>query len=222
MEEASPLGEPPLEPEDPHLASVFPLNPAPTRGGAEPPASRTSTARTEAPSPPDASWRLTVQPGLGELTWVLEGPRERSNHVTVSPQWAQVQASLKANQPDQVAGHLADGLLSEFLRPVGRNDALTLALSPSIEPYPWEWIVVEGEPLCMRYRLNRAPVGVSEAARGLPGSSRPPTREWSSRKSASPPASQTRPPARKRDTARPAAMGICSPAAPSRMLIRPS
>ena len=118
---------------------------------------------------PTASYRLSVESSPGKLSWVLDGPQGPESYVSVAPRWAKVQASLRTHQHSDSAAQLVDDDFSGFLRTAPPGEKLTLALSPSIEQYPWEWVEVEGEPLCLRYLLTRAPVGVSDAARGLPG-----------------------------------------------------
>lgn len=57
--------------------------------------------------------------------------------------------------------------LHELVRMPGR---LSLILRPSreLERLPWELLPVQGEWLCLRAALTRAPVGIAEAARGRP------------------------------------------------------
>ncbi|MEJ7809789.1 MAG: CHAT domain-containing protein, partial [Gemmatimonadaceae bacterium] len=45
---------------------------------------------------------------------------------------------------------------------------------PELETLPWEWTLVEGEHLSIRWPVVRAPVGVSESARGHPSVRWPP------------------------------------------------
>jgi CHAT domain-containing protein len=42
-----------------------------------------------------------------------------------------------------------------------------LACSPEAEILPWEWLIVEGTPMCLRCAVARRSVGLSEKARGL-------------------------------------------------------
>jgi hypothetical protein len=44
---------------------------------------------------------------------------------------------------------------------------ITLALSPQTETLPWEWLIVDGGPLCLRNPVIRRPTSVSDKARGL-------------------------------------------------------
>lgn len=68
------------------------------------------------------------------------------------------------------------GRLAELLpQPVRRalaelpaGEWISLALSLEVEPIPWELLAVDGEPLCLRHPLTRAPIGVSDQARGYP------------------------------------------------------
>ena len=67
-------------------------------------------------------------------------------------------ASLQRGLPDELFRHL------EAVPP---QATVMLSLSPATETVPWEWLVVEGSPLCLRNPVVRSPTGVSDKARGL-------------------------------------------------------
>ncbi|HYH95957.1 SIR2 family protein [Hyalangium sp.] len=45
---------------------------------------------------------------------------------------------------------------------------LVLRLAPEVARFPWELLPFQGEPVCLKRRLVRAPVGISSQARGAP------------------------------------------------------
>jgi hypothetical protein len=44
---------------------------------------------------------------------------------------------------------------------------VALALSSETETIPWEWLIVDGSPLCLRNPVVRRPIGISDKARGF-------------------------------------------------------
>jgi hypothetical protein len=57
--------------------------------------------------------------------------------------------------------------LADHLAALPENIVVVLSCSPEAEVLPWEWIIVEGTPLCLRYPVARRSVGLSDKARGL-------------------------------------------------------
>lgn len=57
--------------------------------------------------------------------------------------------------------------LAEHLARLPEQSIVMLACSPDAEVLPWEWLIVEGTPLCLRCPVARRSVGLSEKARGL-------------------------------------------------------
>jgi len=67
-------------------------------------------------------------------------------------------AELREVMPRELLRHL-DGLPAQRV--------VALALSPETEVLPWEWLIVEGAPLCLRNAVVRRPVAISDKARGF-------------------------------------------------------
>jgi hypothetical protein len=67
----------------------------------------------------------------------------------------------------ELAHRLPEAVLN-MLKDTPAGEAITLRLSPEIELLPWEWTIVDGQHLVLRNPLVRAPIGVSDAARGYP------------------------------------------------------
>lgn len=59
------------------------------------------------------------------------------------------------------------GELLQRLDDLPLDVVVALALSPETEVLPWEWLIVQGSPLCLRNPAVRRPVGISDKARGL-------------------------------------------------------
>jgi hypothetical protein len=57
--------------------------------------------------------------------------------------------------------------LLQHLEALAADTPVALALSAETETLPWEWLIVEGSPLCLRNPVIRRPVGISDKARGL-------------------------------------------------------
>jgi hypothetical protein len=57
--------------------------------------------------------------------------------------------------------------LADHLAELPEETVIVLACSAEAEVLPWEWIIVEGMPLCLRFPVVRRSVGLSEKARGL-------------------------------------------------------
>jgi hypothetical protein len=66
-----------------------------------------------------------------------------------------------------LAHSLPDSIL-QILSRVPATDLITLNLSEEVETIPWEWLLVEDTHLFLRNPVVRAPVGISDAARGYP------------------------------------------------------
>jgi hypothetical protein len=96
----------------------------------------------------------------------LEAMLNRSLGMHGRQEKQQVGESLAAALPHEVAG---------ALRGLDEQAVIVLRLTPEVEPIPWEWIRLDGEYLCLRNPLVRAPIGVTDAARGT-RSVRPQTR----------------------------------------------
>ena len=79
------------------------------------------------------------------------------------PRVSAVGAQLQRVLPDELLRHL-DAIPTDV--------PVTLSLSPETETLPWEWLIVEGSPLCLRHAVVRRPTSISDKARGLrlPGS----------------------------------------------------
>lgn len=57
--------------------------------------------------------------------------------------------------------------LCRHLETVPGHAAVTLSLAAPTETVPWEWLIVQGSPLCLRNPVVRRPTGISDKARGL-------------------------------------------------------
>lgn len=69
-----------------------------------------------------------------------------------------------------IGAQLQRALPDELLRRLDATSpdvTVTLSLSPETETIPWEWLIVEGSPLCLRNPVVRRPTSVSDRARGL-------------------------------------------------------
>jgi hypothetical protein len=76
----------------------------------------------------------------------------------------------------RVGALLAQGFprdLEEELDDLPDHVCVELELSREAAALPWEWLIVEGTPLCLRHPVVRRPIGISEAARGYPFVGRP-------------------------------------------------
>ncbi|MFN0059598.1 MAG: SIR2 family protein [Planctomycetota bacterium] len=69
-----------------------------------------------------------------------------------------VGAALSAILPDELEHRLAALRAGSVVR---------IACSAESEILPWEWMIVDGSPICLRNAVVRAPVGVSDRGRGL-------------------------------------------------------
>lgn len=67
-------------------------------------------------------------------------------------------ALLQRAMPDELLRHLHE---------VEWNVPVVLSLSSETETIPWEWLIVEGSPLCLRNPIVRRPTAISDRARGL-------------------------------------------------------
>jgi hypothetical protein len=95
------------------------------------------------------------------------------------PEWSTLKYRLTeicGTSDAKLAGVSAFGALLQKVIPADLQDQLdvlhpdttvALSLSPETEIVPWEWLIVEGSPLCLRNPVIRRPVGVSDKARGL-------------------------------------------------------
>ena len=90
---------------------------------------------------------------------------------TVFGSWGWKLASIS-----RVGALLAQGFpreLAERLDALSDDVCVELELTPEAATLPWEWLIVEGTPLCLRHPVVRRPIGISEAARGFPFVGRP-------------------------------------------------
>jgi hypothetical protein len=95
------------------------------------------------------------------------------------PEWPKLKhwfMNACATSGGELSGANAIGALlqrvvpDELLRGLDRvpsGTTVALSLSPETEMLPWEWLIVEGSPLCLRNAVIRRPVGISDKARGL-------------------------------------------------------
>jgi hypothetical protein len=67
-------------------------------------------------------------------------------------------AYLQRCLPDELFRHL------EAVPP---GVTVTLSLAAATETVPWEWLIVQGSPLCLLNPVVRRPTGISDKARGL-------------------------------------------------------
>lgn len=98
------------------------------------------------------------------------------------PDWTALQAGVASCVSDSFAGFaqlsdlnrigafLRDSLPQSLMTQIDALDdrvPILLSLSPQTQTTPWEWLIVEGSPLCLRHPLVRRPTSVSDKARGL-------------------------------------------------------
>lgn len=57
--------------------------------------------------------------------------------------------------------------LLQLLESVPSDVPVLLGLDAATETVPWEWVIVQGSPLCLRNPVVRQPTGVSDRSRGL-------------------------------------------------------
>jgi hypothetical protein len=74
------------------------------------------------------------------------------------PALTAIGAFLQRGLPEELFRHL------ELVPP---ETTVMLSLAPQTETVPWEWLIVEGSPLCLRNPVVRRPTGISDKARGL-------------------------------------------------------
>ncbi|MGH7461404.1 MAG: SIR2 family protein, partial [Longimicrobiales bacterium] len=93
-----------------------------------------------------------------------------------APDWTQLTRLIPAAirnraQAQPLGAYLAELLTGTVLRAlteVPADHTITLQLSPEVELLPWEMTEVDGQFLLLRNPLVRAPVGVTDSARGYP------------------------------------------------------
>ncbi|HKO60382.1 MAG TPA: SIR2 family protein, partial [Pyrinomonadaceae bacterium] len=93
------------------------------------------------------------------------------------PDWPWLRQSLSGIDWDSglaeinaIGAHLERAMPDELLRRLEATDPglpVMLSLSPATETIPWEWIIVEGSPLCLRNPVIRRRTGISDRSRGL-------------------------------------------------------
>jgi hypothetical protein len=74
------------------------------------------------------------------------------------PTVSAIGAQLQSVMPDDLLHHM---------NLIPSDTTITLSLSPETETIPWEWLIVEGSPFCLRNPVVRRPTTVSDRARGL-------------------------------------------------------
>ena len=100
--------------------------------------------RGRTPVPP----RKELEPLLGSALATWQG---------ATPDARKVGDLLAASLPSNV---------TEALKSLTRDTVVVLDLSPDVENLPWEWLVLDGERLCLRNPLVRKPINMTDAARG--------------------------------------------------------
>ncbi len=95
------------------------------------------------------------------------------------PDWSTLRRALDSALFDRlgelstlnaIGAFLQRGLPEELLRhleTVPPDATIMLLLTAATETVPWEWLVLEGSPLCLRNPVVRCPSGISHKARGL-------------------------------------------------------
>lgn len=80
---------------------------------------------------------------------------------------------LSTRAGEQLASWLPESIVTA-LAELDPASVVMLHLSPEVELLPWEWVRIGGACLVVRNPIVRAPVGVSDSARGRPMVSSPP------------------------------------------------
>ncbi|HEY0972276.1 MAG TPA: SIR2 family protein [Gemmatimonadales bacterium] len=140
-----------------------------------------------APPPLDlASLKLEMHHGSLELTWqpsTCDGAAPSRSLATLAD-WGALREGMGralgagatladvARMGGLLAERFPSGVLAE-LEALPEEHPLSLSLSPELEALPWEWLLAGGMPLCIRRPVVRRPVGISDAARGMPFARRP-------------------------------------------------
>ncbi|XXF77297.1 SIR2 family protein [Myxococcaceae bacterium GXIMD 01537] len=107
-----------------------------------------------------------VRRELTDLYEHLEGLSSYGERKARVRLYEELQRVLASYVPPEVQAVLAQ-------LPRDGRGSLTLRLSRDLEWLPWELLPVDQEPLALRVSLVRAPVGISDAARGRPGFHKP-------------------------------------------------
>lgn len=101
------------------------------------------------------------------------------------PAWPELRHGLKAvlsrvdvelSDLSAIGAHLQRSMPDDLLRHLDQMPPETpvmLSLAPQTDTVPWEWLIVEGSPLCLRNPVVRRPTGITDKARGLRLASRP-------------------------------------------------
>lgn len=141
----------------------------------------TPTARSVVASAPPVAvrQRVEIRGDLRGLETRIEARDANIREVFRSdrPDWEKYRHRVRemdwmnSKDLDRAAALIGTLLGSEPIRVLERLDSqlsLILDLSPELEPIPWEWLPVGEDLLCSRYPVCRAPIEVSEEARGYP------------------------------------------------------
>jgi hypothetical protein len=145
------------------------------------------TARTLVRPAPDDVQRFELAIGAaGErlALALLEARSDGSSQPVWSgggawPDWQQLRHMLntalagkfaKLSDLSAIGAFLERSLPDDLFRrleAVPPNATVMLSLMAQTETVPWEWLIVEGSPLCLRNPVVRRPTGISDKARGL-------------------------------------------------------
>jgi hypothetical protein len=155
------------------------------------PTRRGSGSTTTSPRGPGLAQRpSSLPPGAAVLSIRADGQllltQFRSHHQTSravgrarTVDWSKVSGSLTVHPTTfrfksdlrNVGGLLARLLPQDLVRALAEvpsTRVVTLVLSPEVATIPWELLTVAGKPLCRRNPLIRAPIAISDQARGYP------------------------------------------------------
>lgn len=97
------------------------------------------------------------------------------------PNWTKLNKITSAALTMEAQAHVLGKELAKLLpaaavsalREVSSDQSISLILSPELELLPWEMTEIDGRFLVLRNPLVRAPVGVSDSARGYPAIRQP-------------------------------------------------
>jgi hypothetical protein len=83
-----------------------------------------------------------------------------------------VRDALRLRSKARIYGQMLAECLPEVVRHALQETPLdhliTLQLSPDLELFPWEWLIIDDDFLILRQAVVRVPTGVSDTARGYP------------------------------------------------------
>jgi hypothetical protein len=171
-----------------------PSLPLPGLGPAPAAATHLSVGLPQASSPrtaPPAPLQLFIEPAggsvqlrlaRGEASPVAQGisPTKLSEDVWLSLSKAASEsprphAWLYGHVEKLLGAYLPREVLEALAGPGSSPEApVVLHLAPELARFPWELLPLQGEPLCLKRSLVRAPIGVSAQVRGAPTVRSPP------------------------------------------------